>query len=128
MKYLPFAALYGFANAFDASAELGETPPSPGDANYETDCVRWGLDTGCDYMYGMGDLVETQVYRAKKYQLISGGPLNTRLWRDGADGHDYDNIKVTLTCTTDRNVVNTAPGKTVDYHFNGVVDDDVMFL
>lgn len=73
----------------------------------------------------IGDEANTLINRAKKWQVISGGPLNKRLYHDD-DTNPQEHVRVTLSCSTD-NTINDAPGKIAHYWFNGMMDDDIMF-
>ena len=71
--------------------------------------------------------------RAKKYQVISGGPLNSRLHKNLLDtqitGGKLDNILVRIACTSLDNFEFDLEdaSKIRDYYFVGMGDDTVMF-
>ena len=129
MRTVPVYTLAGWAlsgaAAFDPDPNdpLVNTPPELGDDDYGTRCQRWGLTEACDYM--IGDEANTQINRAKKWKIISGGPLNKRLYHDD-DTNPEEHVMVELSCST-TNQPSDQPGKTARFYFNGMTEDDIMF-
>lgn len=108
---------------------IGYEPPAVDDPGYANNCQRWGLTENCDYMSGSGDIDPT-VYRAKRWQVIAGGPLHNRLW-SANEGWNAEAIRVTLTCSpsvNDNRPNEDAAGtnKFAEYIFNGIEDSDIM--
>ena len=64
----------------------------------------------------IGDDAGTQINRAKKWQVIAGGPLNKRLYYQD-EINVQEHIKVTLSCSTDNNINDD---KKANFYFNGI--------